>query len=93
VMKSYVYAAFETEIKKSEFHLYWYNPNRGVDEETYMYKNLSFKKMNKKEVRLFYDNLTLYICSVNGKDGNVWHHKDIGFNKESVRLRIQLKLF
>lgn len=92
IIRSYLTAAFEYDRKIPEYWIYWYNPNKGQDEENPQYRFLSSKKMNKKEVRFFYDILTSYEPVVTNKDGNVWHHKDIGFCKKKVVFR-QLKLW
>lgn len=86
IIRSYLTTKFEYERKEPEYFLYWFNINSGIDSELMKYKFLSYKKMNKKEVRLFYDILTSYVCAIESKDGNVWHHKDIGFDKEKVKI-------
>lgn len=91
VIKSYITAAFETERKKSEMHLYWYNRNSSYEIELGSYHSLSFKKMNKKELNLFYSIIDDYSIEIDRKDGTVWHHKKIGFNKELVK-SYQLRL-
>lgn len=85
-MKCYITAAFDFERKKSEYHLFWYNENRGVDEESMMYKNLSSKRMGKKEISYFKSIENLYSKNMDGDDGAIWEHKEIGFNKDSVRI-------
>lgn len=92
IIKSFVRAAFEYDREIPEYWIYWYNPNKGPDIENPQYRFLSNKKMNKKEVRLFYDILTSYIPVIHNKDGNVWHHKDIGFSKNKVVFK-QLKFW
>jgi hypothetical protein len=92
IIKSFVTAAFEYDRKIPEYWLYWYNPNKGANEENPQYRFLSNKKMNKKEVRFFYDVLTSYEPIITNKDGNVWHHKDIKFSKNKVVFK-QLKLW
>lgn len=86
IIRSFLTTKFEYDRKEPEYFLYWFNANRGIDLELMQYKFLSYKKMNKKEVRLFYDIITFYVSAINTKDGNVWHHKDIGFDKEKVRI-------
>lgn len=92
VIKSYLTTAFEYDRKVPEYWLYWYNPNKGADDENPHYRFLSNKKMNKKELKLFYDILNMYVCKIERKDGNVWHHKEIGFTKDKVVFK-QLKLW
>lgn len=91
VIKSYITAAFETERKKTEFHLYWYNRNSSYEIEFGSYHSMSFKKMNKKELALFHSIMHNYSIEIDGQDGTVWHHREIGFNKELVK-SYQLKL-
>jgi hypothetical protein len=92
IIRSYLTAAFEYDRKIAEYWLYWYNPNKGTDEENPQYRFLSNKKMNKKEVRLFYDNLTSYSSVIKNKDGDVWQHKNIGFSINKVVFK-QLKFW
>ncbi len=85
VIRSYMTAAFEYERRKEEIHLYWYNKNSSFDLELGKYQNMSFKKMNKKELKLFESIIDQYIKTVDYEDGCVWEHKEIGFNKELVK--------
>jgi hypothetical protein len=84
VLKCYISASFEFHRKKSEYYLYWFNKNAGVDVDTMRYKNMSNKKMGKGEVRFFLSISNLYELNDFGDDGCVWHHKEIGFNKDQV---------
>ncbi len=93
ILRSFVSAKFDCDMSRSEYHIYWYNKNKGLDKEIGMYKCLEVKKMNKKEVRLFYDKLTSYSKVVNNKYGDVWQHKYIGFDKTLVKIKPQLRLF
>jgi len=92
IIKSYLTSAFEYDRKVAEHWIYWYNINKGQDEENPQYRFLSNKKMNKKELRFFYDNIFQYKEEINGSDGIVWSHKDIEFNKSKVVFK-QLKFW
>ena len=48
--------------------------------------------MNHKEVRTFYSIRNEYNVDLNNEDGCVWSHKKIGFNKERVKVNLQLDL-
>jgi hypothetical protein len=41
ITKSYVFAAFEHERRKSEYHLYWYNAKKGIYNDL-LHKNYNF---------------------------------------------------
>ncbi len=86
ITKSYIYAAFEHERKKSEYHLYWYNAKKGIYNDLHRYQCLSHKLLNKREMRYFLDNLNLYDKEVNSDDGVVWVNKEIGFDKNKVTI-------
>lgn len=85
VIRSYMTASFEYDRRKEEMHLYWYNRNSCFDLELGKYQNMSFKKMNKKELKLFSSIIDQYIKTIDDEDGCVWEHKEIGFNKELVK--------
>jgi hypothetical protein len=80
-----VTAIFETERKKTEYYLYWYNENKKWEDAEIMYKNLSTKKLGKKELQFFFDNQHIFVEVKNNKSGSVWEHKEIGFDKKKVR--------
>lgn len=84
VIKSFMTSSFEYNRKKPEYHLYWYNKNGGIDPETMRYRNMSNKKMNSKEVAFFKSILSEYDTEIDTKDGSVWKHNQIGFNKSMV---------
>jgi hypothetical protein len=84
ILKSFVYPAFEHHRKKSEYHLYWINMNKGVFEEYPKYKNMSCKMLNKKEMKLFLSVLDEYNQAVSNKYGVVWENKKLGLNKDLV---------
>lgn len=84
ILKSFVYPAFEYQRKKSEYHLYWINMNKGVFEEYPKYKNMSCKMLNKKEMKLFMSVLDQYNQAVNNKYGIVWENKKLGLDKDLV---------
>jgi hypothetical protein len=87
ILKSFVYPAFEHQRKKSEYHLYWINMNKGVFEEYPKYKNMSCKMLNKKEMKLFMSVLDQYNQAVSNKYGIVWENKKLGLDKDLVRIK------
>jgi hypothetical protein len=84
ILKSFVYPAFEHQRKKSEYHLYWINMNKGVFEEYPKYKNMSCKMLNKIEMKLFMSVLDQYNQALSNKYGIVWENKKLGLNKDLV---------
>lgn len=84
VLKCYVTAAFEYHRKKAEYYLYWFNKNAGVDPDNPKYKNMSSKRMGRKEVVYFYSMMQKYKEQNCDDTGCVWEHKEIGFNKSLV---------
>jgi hypothetical protein len=87
ILKSFVYPAFEHQRKKSEYHLYWINMNKGVFEEYPKYKNMSCKMLNKKEMKLFMSLLEEYRTAVKNNYGVVWENKKLGLDKDLVRIK------
>lgn len=86
VLKCYITASFEFHRKKSEYYLYWFNKNAGIDPEIMIYKNISCKKIGKSELRYFLINSDHYNKIDFGDDGCIWEHKEIGFNKGLVKI-------
>jgi hypothetical protein len=86
ILKCYITAAFEYEKKKTEYYLYWYNDNKTWEDNRVMYKNLSTKKLGKKELKYFLNNQQIFKEVKNNRHGVVWEHKEIGFNKGKVQL-------
>lgn len=86
VLKCYITPSFEYHRKKAEYYLYWFNKNAGVDPESLRYKNISNKRMGKKEIVYFYSIINQYSEQNCDDSGCVWEHKEIGFNKGLVRI-------
>jgi hypothetical protein len=84
ILKSFVYPAFEHHRRKSEYHLYWINLNKGAFEEYPRYKNMSCKLMNRKELKLFLSMLSEYNVEVDSRNGTVWENKKLGLDKDLV---------
>jgi Leu/Phe-tRNA-protein transferase len=84
ILKCYISAAFDYDRKKSEYYLYWYNRNAGIDLDTLRYRCLSNKKMGKNEIKYFSSIINDYRAEVDSEDGTVWVNKSIGFNKSNV---------
>lgn len=84
ITKSYVFPAFEHERKKSEYHLYWYNAKKGIYNDLHRYQFLSHKLLNKREMRMFLNNLDSYNKEIESEDGIIWVNKNIGFDKSKV---------
>jgi hypothetical protein len=93
VARSYFSPIFESEHTRSEYHLYWYNRNKKIDDDLMRYRCLSSKKMNKKEVRTFFEKRDLYFVDLSNKYGDIYVNKKIGFYKGLVKFTRQLNLF
>ena len=85
IIKSYIYPAFEHQRKKAEYHLYWVNMNKGVFEDMPRYRHMSFKMLNKKEMKLFISIMDQYHTPINNNKGIVWENKKLGFDKTLVK--------
>ncbi len=90
IIRSYVSAAFEYDRKVYEYHLYWYNANKGKFEDMHCYQCMSFKQLNRKEIKYFKSILDEYNKVVDNKYGCIWENKKLGFNKTLVHIN-QLK--
>jgi len=84
VIRSYLTTTFEYDRKIPEYWIYWYNPNKGIDNESMKYKCLSSKKMGKNEIKYFSSIINDYRADIDSDDGVVWINKSIGFNKSNV---------
>lgn len=85
ITKSYVKARFDYDRYKVEYHIYWYNSKNPMFKDSPRYKFLSYKLMNKKELKYFEDILEEYTEMVNNKYGIVWENKKLGFDKTLVK--------
>jgi len=86
IAKSYITAAFEADRYVTEYHLYWYNKNKGGFEEHDNYTRMSYKKMNKKEVKFFFSLEDKYTTVLENEHGCIWNNKSLGFDKTKVIL-------
>lgn len=86
IAKSYITAVFEADRYVTEYHLYWYNKNKGTFEEHANYTRMSYKKMNKKEVKFFFSIEDKYKLVLENEHGCIWNHKELGFDKSKVML-------
>lgn len=87
IIKSYLTSKFEYDRKIPLYHIYWFNANKGVCEDFPIYKCMSNKRMNRKELRYFFDIIREYDQKIDSIDGSIWEHKEIGFDKDKVRNR------
>lgn len=86
IAKSYITAVFEADRYVTEYHLYWYNKNKGAFEEHDRYTRMSYKKMNKKEIKFFFSLEDDYDMVLENEYGCIWNHIELGFDKERVML-------
>lgn len=91
IARSYVSTAFEYDRKVYEYHLYWYNENKGIFEDMHCYQCMSFKLLNNREKKYFKSIIDQYEKASDNKHGCIWENKKLGFNKTLVRIN-QLKL-
>jgi hypothetical protein len=92
VSRSFISASFEYDRKVYEYHLYWYNANKGKFEDMHCYKSMSFKLLNNKEIKYFKSIIDEYDKVVDNRYGCIWENKELGFNKAAVQI-FQLTLF
>lgn len=92
ITKSFIYAGFESERKKIEYHIYWYNENSGIDKTNTLIKNLTNKKLSSNELSFFLKNISSYELKEDNQYGCIWEHCVIGFNKNKV-INTQLSLY
>lgn len=86
IAKSYITPIFESTEYVTEYHLYWYNANKNLFENNDRYTRMSYKKINKKELKLFYSLEDNYQLVIENKHGCIWERKDIVFDKSRVIL-------
>jgi hypothetical protein len=92
IAKSFITTAFEFERKVPEYHLYWINLNKSVFEDMQCYQCMSFKLMNRKELKYFKSVIDQYETKKDSKNGVIWENKKLGFDKTLVLIK-QLSLF
>lgn len=94
IMRSYVTADFEEEENRTEYHVYhkivgdvgkW-----SVKDPEYPY--LKFKKLQRKEIKYFRQNIAKYRMEMECCHGVIFHHRKIGFVKPVTKPK-QLELF
>jgi hypothetical protein len=83
VIKSFVYALFETDRRKPEFHIFFVKKNSNPDAYYKGYMNLKERKMNKKEIEYFKKNQEeKYDTVLWSEDGKVFNLKTKPFDTE-----------
>jgi hypothetical protein len=86
ISKSYITPIFESTRYVTEYHLYWYNSNKNSFEDGHGYTRMSYKKMNKKEMKHFYSIEEQYELVEENQHGCIWENKKLGFDKSKVIL-------
>ena len=86
IAKSYITPIFESTRYVTEYHLYWYNSNKISFEDGHGYTRMSYKKMNKKEMKHFYSIEEDYDLVEENEHGCIWENKKLGFDKSKVIL-------
>jgi hypothetical protein len=81
VMKSYVFALFEVDRSKPEYHIFYIKKNSNPDAYHKGYMNLKERKMNKKEIAYFKENQDKYNVDLWNEDGKVFNLKTKPFDK------------
>jgi hypothetical protein len=81
VMKSYITASFEVDRKKEEYHIYYVKNNSNPEAYCQGYMNLKERRMNKKEIRYFKENIEEYTIVMNTGDGSIFNFKKKPFDK------------
>jgi hypothetical protein len=73
IMKSYVFATFEIDRKKSEYHIFYIKPNSNPEAYQEGYKDLKVRRMNKKEIKYLKSHLDKYKMVLSNEDGSVYN--------------------
>lgn len=81
VTKSFMYAKFEVDRKKPEYHIFFVKKNSNPDAYHMGYMNLKERKMNKKELKYFKDNIDNYDLVMENNYGAVFNLKARPFDK------------
>lgn len=92
VTKSYIYAAFETERKKEEHHIFYIKKNSNPEAYFQGYMNLKMRRMNKKEVAYFKSVKSNYNSQLRNEDGIVFNLKSRPFKKSQCQTHKQYLL-
>lgn len=92
VMRSFVYPIFETDRKKPEYHIFYIKKNSNPDAYYRGYMNLKIRRMNKKEILYFKNNVSSYYEDFKNEDGTVFNLKDKPFDKTQCPLYKQFVL-
>jgi len=82
VMKSYITASFEVDRKKEEYHIYYIKQNSNPEAYCEGYMNLKVRRMNRKEVAYFQENIRDYHPVLVNDDGTVFNFNSRPFDKE-----------
>jgi hypothetical protein len=81
IIKSFVFAIFEVDRKKPEYHIFYIKQNSSPEAYCQGYMNLKERKMNKKEVKYFKESIEKYDPVIWGDDGKVFNLKSKPFDK------------
>ena len=92
IMKSFVYAVFEIDRKSPEYHIFYIKQNSIPEAYCQGYMNLKERKMNRKEIKYFKDNLHNYETVVWNEDGKVFNLKTRPFDTSQCPLYKQYML-
>jgi hypothetical protein len=92
VSKSFVSAIFETERKKSEYHIFYIKQNSNPEAYCQGYLNLKSRRMNRKEVEYFKRNIDNYTETMKNDDGTVFNLKTKLFDKSQCPTHKQYAL-
>lgn len=82
VMKSYVFAAFESERKKEEYHIFFIKKNSNPDAYYKGYVNLKERRMNSMEIEYFKKVVDeKYSVEMWNNDGKIYNLKSKPFDR------------
>lgn len=80
VMRSFITAAFEIDLKKAEYHIYYIKKNSNPDAYHKGYMNLKIRRMNRLEVEHFRKMIDSYKEVLINEDGTVFNFKKKPFD-------------
>lgn len=81
VMQSWISPIFEHDRKKEEYHIFFIKKNSNPEAYQQGYMNLKLRRMNRKEVAYFKENIQEYQVDLQNEDGTIYNYKDKPFDK------------
>ena len=94
IVRSHIYASFDDTEYRSEYHIYHMTSERigQWNKPCESYDRLKYRKLSRKELAYFHENIHKYNQESKGrrgqvidpKDGKIWTNKKVGFNPSLI---------